>query len=108
MAIDLKKLNKNQLDDLKRKIDARQDEIRSTSIATVRAKVHELIKSEGFTVEEILGGRGKRGAAKRTKVAPKYRDPADANTTWSGRGKRPRWFLAALKAGKKEKDLLIK
>src|SRR6185437_8267701 len=41
------------------------------------------------------------------KVAPKYRNPAGSET-WSGRGKRPRWFLAALKAGKKEKDLLIK
>jgi len=26
---------------------------------------------------------------------------------WSGRGKRPRWFNDALKAGKKEKDLAI-
>ena len=40
-------------------------------------------------------------------VAPKYRNPADPEQTWSGRGKRPRWFNDALKAGKKEKDLAI-
>ena len=33
-------------------------------------------------------------------VAPKYRNPANAEQTWSGRGKRPRWFNDALKAGK--------
>ena len=41
-------------------------------------------------------------------VKPKYRNPADPNQTWAGRGKRPRWFADALTAGKKEKDLLIK
>ena len=40
-------------------------------------------------------------------VFPKYRNPAEPAQTWSGRGKRPRWFNAALAAGKKEKDLLI-
>ena len=43
----------------------------------------------------------------RSKVKPKYRNPANKSETWSGRGKRPRWFSAALSAGKKEKDLLI-
>ena len=41
-----------------------------------------------------------------TSVAAKYRNPDDAEQTWSGRGKRPRWFNDALKAGKKESDLL--
>ena len=43
----------------------------------------------------------------RAKVKPKYRNPANKSETWTGRGKRPRWFNAALAAGKKEKDLLI-
>jgi DNA-binding protein H-NS len=33
------------------------------------------------------------------KVAPKYRDPATGET-WAGRGARPRWLVAKLKAGK--------
>ncbi|MHB1944288.1 MAG: H-NS histone family protein [Metallibacterium sp.] len=41
-------------------------------------------------------------------VAVKYRNPANKEQTWAGRGKRPRWFHEALAAGKKEKDLLAK
>lgn len=33
------------------------------------------------------------------KVFPKYRNPNEPFETWSGRGKKPRWLTAALKAG---------
>lgn len=35
------------------------------------------------------------------RVFPKYRNPALPNETWSGRGKQPRWLVAALKSGHK-------
>jgi DNA-binding protein H-NS len=39
----------------------------------------------------------------RTKtLAVKYRNPANRNETWAGRGNRPRWLVAALKGGKKK------
>jgi DNA-binding protein H-NS len=33
------------------------------------------------------------------KVLPKYQNPKAPGETWSGRGKRPRWLVSALKAG---------
>ncbi len=33
-------------------------------------------------------------------VRPKYRNPLAPSETWSGRGKRPRWLVAALKTGR--------
>lgn len=33
------------------------------------------------------------------KVLPKYCNPNAPTETWSGRGKQPRWLVAALKAG---------
>ncbi|MEO6968449.1 MAG: H-NS histone family protein [Rhodanobacteraceae bacterium] len=105
MAIDLKSLNPNQLDELIKKAESRKHDIKRERASMVRDKVNALLRTEGFTFAELYGG--KRGG-KRGKVAPKYRNPADSSMTWSGRGKRPRWFLAALKAGKKDKDLLIK
>lgn len=107
MAVDIKNLNHNQLKDLINKAQIRQDELSKEKVTKLRDKVHALIKAEGYTFEDIFGSA--RGKAKRTtgKVAPKYRNPADPSKTWSGRGKRPHWFNDALKAGKKEKDLLI-
>jgi DNA-binding protein H-NS len=58
-----------------------------------------------------LGGdavsKGRRVSAVRgRKVPPKYRDPATGET-WAGRGARPRWLVARLKAGKKLQNFLI-
>ena len=36
---------------------------------------------------------------KRAKVAPKYRNPSDANQTWTGRGISPAWIKALKDAG---------
>ena len=49
---------------------------------------------------------GRTSAMKGVKVKPKYRD-AKTGDTWAGRGVRPRWLTAALKAGKKIDDYLI-
>ena len=41
------------------------------------------------------------------KVLPKYCNPNSPTETWSGRGKRPRWLVAALKAGQKLENFKI-
>jgi DNA-binding protein H-NS len=41
------------------------------------------------------------------KVLPKYRNPAEPAETWSGRGKRPKWVIAQLQAGRKLDDLVV-
>ena len=40
-------------------------------------------------------------------VLPKYRNP-QTSETWSGRGKRPRWLVAAMKSGQRIEDFRIK
>lgn len=107
MAIDLKSLNHNQLSDLIARAKARQEELVKEKASKLREKINALVKAEGFGLDEVFGRGGARGKGGRSKVKPKYRNPSDPSQTWSGRGKRPRWFNAALSAGKKEKDLLI-
>lgn len=41
------------------------------------------------------------------KVLPKYRNPLAPSQQWSGRGKRPKWVIAALEAGQGLDDLKI-
>lgn len=107
MAIDIKTLNHNQLNDLIARAKTRQEDLIKEKEGKVRDKVLALVKAEGFTIEDLFG-LGSTGARKtRRKIKPKYRNPEDGSMTWTGRGKRPRWFNDALTAGKKEKDLLI-
>lgn len=40
------------------------------------------------------------------RVLPKYRNP-QTSETWSGRGKRPRWLVAAMKSGRKIEDFRL-
>ena len=72
-------------------------------IGDVLSRKADELKSQ---LSRLGGGRvgnGRRGRRvskmKGRKVAPKYRDPATGDT-WAGRGARPRWLVAQLKAGK--------
>jgi DNA-binding protein H-NS len=59
----------------------------------------------GFDIHELFGRKG-NGKGTRGKVAVKYRD--HAGNTWTGRGRMPRWMVAATKGGKaKREDFLI-
>lgn len=40
------------------------------------------------------------------RVLPKYRNP-HTSETWSGRGKQPRWLVAAVKSGRKIEEFRI-
>ncbi len=119
MAIDLTGLSAKELDTLINKAKARKTTLKKRKpITTVRSKLRQLAEAEGYTVEELFGGRPTKTAAKPRKVAkkgrklgkvaPKYRNPANPKETWTGRGKQPRWMAALTKKGKKVEDFLIK
>ena len=73
-----------------------------------RADIEQQLARMDGAVAVVGGARvARRGgnALKGTKVPPKYRGPS--GETWSGRGARPRWLVAAIKGGKKLDDFLI-
>ncbi|MEZ5465544.1 MAG: H-NS histone family protein [Lysobacteraceae bacterium] len=108
MAVNIDKLGFSELEALAAQVEKQKTKLRRERRDNVRKKLIQLAKDEGYTIEELFGGRGAKTAGRKTgKVPPKYRNPADAAQTWSGRGKRPRWFVDAINKGKKEKDLLI-
>ncbi|MBB4200391.1 hypothetical protein CCR94_18100 [Rhodoblastus sphagnicola] len=44
---------------------------------------------------------------KHGKLPPKYRNDSAAGETWTGRGKRPRWLVEAVKLGRNLEDFRI-
>jgi len=50
---------------------------------------------------------GRQPRRKYPKVLPKYSNPSVPMETWSGRGKQPRWLVAALRSGHKLEEFLI-
>ncbi|MFT4247912.1 MAG: H-NS histone family protein [Pseudomonas sp.] len=115
MSIDLSGLSAKQLSALINSAKKRQAIVaKRTPVAKVRAQLTKLAKAAGYTIEEIFGSpTGSRGKAagkparKLGKVPPKYRNPANAKETWTGRGKQPRWLAELTAKGKKLEDFLI-
>lgn len=77
----------------------------STEREAVREKILAIAKQHGFDIRDLFGRKG-NGKGAKGKVAVKYRD--NAGNTWTGRGRMPRWMVAATKDGKaKKEDFLI-
>jgi DNA-binding protein H-NS len=105
-AADLAELSLPELKTLEKKvskaIDTFEDRQKKAALAALEEKAKEL----GFSLAELTGQAA--GAAKaKIKGIPKYADPNDPSKTWTGKGRRPDWFLAALASGKTPKDLEI-
>jgi len=82
------------------------DQIDEVLLAKVHAERREL-EVRLQRLERLAPGSAKRGPRKGSKVAPKYRNPLNPTETWTGRGKQPRWLVAALRTGKKLTDFAI-
>jgi DNA-binding protein H-NS len=69
-----------------------------------RSKLEGIAKEMGYSLAELIGTDVK---PTRAPAAAKYRHPENAALTWSGRGRKPLWFVAALDAGKSPGDLTV-
>ncbi len=104
MDINLHDLSLRELKDLQSQVAKSISSFEDRSKRAALAELEEMARAKGFTLAELTGGMITR---KRTPAVAKYANPADASDTWSGRGRKPRWFEAALKAGKRPEDFAI-
>jgi DNA-binding protein H-NS len=58
-------------------------------------------------IELVAGNAEGKPRRKYPRVLPKYRNPSEPHETWSGRGKQPRWLVAAIRTGRKIDDFRI-
>lgn len=104
MDINLNSLSLKELKELQsqvaRAISGYEDRRRKEALAELEEKA----KSMGFSLSELTGAPTVR---KRAPASAKYANPADSSDTWSGRGRKPRWFEAALNAGRSPEDMAI-
>ncbi|UUZ77407.1 H-NS histone family protein [Polaromonas sp. P1(28)-13] len=103
------------------KLQKEADALKAKEVAGVVARMKVAIEHYGLTSADLgfTGGTTKAVKAKGEVVATntrkkmvkkpagviRYRD--DAGNTWTGHGKRPKWFLAALESGKKPESLAV-
>ena len=122
MSIDIESLSRKELTALISQAKKRKTTLtKRKPITQVRKRLNQIAKTEGYSIAELFGGASStaspsastrvsapRKARKATgKVAPKYRNPDNANETWTGRGRQPRWMTAFTDAGRNRDDFLI-
>ena len=101
----LEKMTYAELTEMEAKIERIKLEKQNSERAAVRKQLMDMAKEHGFDIRELMDGR-KKGKGT---VAAKYRDPKNPENTWTGRGRMPRWMVAATRGGKANKDdFLIK
>ena len=98
-ALSLSELKKMQKD-VAKAISTYQDRQK----AEARAKVEALARDLGYSLAELAGTETK---SPRAPAAAKYRHPENPALTWSGRGRRPQWFVEALAGGGTAGDMEI-
>ena len=104
MSLDLNSLSVKELRDLQvqvvRAIATFEDRARKAAAAALE----EVARSHGFTLADFAGASAPK---KRAPAGAKYANPADKSQTWSGRGRKPHWYIAAIATGKKPEDLSV-
>ena len=135
MSFDINSINGLSARELKNLIRTAQKQQELVSkrpaLTKVRAQINKILRESGYSIAELYGvdapapaPRGRKPGTKVAKAAkkaaakkgpkkgkgivpPKYRNPANGDETWTGRGKPPRWMADYLAKGKKKEDFLI-
>lgn len=108
MTVDLGSMTSKELAALKGEVETALVSARSREIEAARKAAELAVAEFGVTLDEVAGNVLKRRKPYTKSVAAaKYRNPADPEQVWSGRGRRPAWINEALDSGANLDDLMI-
>ncbi|MGV6848725.1 MAG: H-NS histone family protein [Marinibacterium sp.] len=108
MSFDLTSMTSKDLVDLQSQISGALKEAVAREKSEARKAAENAAAQFGFTLEEVLSqGNARKKSEGKTVSPPKYCNPDDPSQTWTGRGRKPGWFLAAMEAGISPESLEI-
>lgn len=100
----LEKMTLDELKSLKKDVDKAIDAVQRRQRTEALKEMQAVAKKHGLSVDEVIGSKPK---APKSKAPAKYRNPENPDQVWSGRGRQPTWYKAAVEAGKKPESMEI-
>lgn len=104
MSIDLDNMSLTELKQLQKQVEKAiigfEDRKRKEAMEAIETAARE----HGFTVAELTGSKTRKA---RSQAVAKYKHPENPELTWTGKGRRPAWFIEALDSGKTPEELEI-
>ena len=103
-AMDLDRLSFQELNDLQTQVAQAIASHKERAKREALSDIEERARTLGFSLSELVGA----ASVHRRRTAPaKYVNPDNDKQIWSGRGRQPRWIVAALKRGMRLEDLRV-
>jgi len=94
MSIDLNSLTRKQLEQLRVDVDRALEQASVRELQAAREAAEKAAQEYGFSLSDLANApKGK------AKTAARYRNPENADQSWSGRGRKPQWIKDAEAAG---------
>ena len=105
MKTDLKTMTRKELEKLKANVEKAIEKLAEKDKKAALAAAQKAAAAHGFSLAELSGetpaprktGKAKTGPKKVS--PPKYKNPANPEQTWTGKGRQPDWFKSAIAAG---------
>ncbi len=111
MTMDLSEYTRQELEELKARVETELQRAAEREREAALAAAERAAREHGFSLAELsphlTAGPQKKSRGKKSKNAPKYRNPAKPDQTWSGIGRKPAWIKEAEAAGRPLDDFLI-
>ena len=113
MKFDLKSMTRKQLLKLRSDVDkAIAKAVEMDRKAALKA-AEKAAQAHGFSLADITTKSTEKPPRRQNKAkpkapsTPKYVNPEDQTQTWTGKGRQPKWFKAALASGHDPDTMLI-
>ena len=106
MSLDLNQMSRKDLLQLRRDVEKALKDAEQRERTEALKAAEQAAAEYGFSLDEVLSNSAK-GAARKSKASPKYRNPENPDETWTGRGRKPHWVHTALSNGVDISDLEI-
>lgn len=103
--MDLQTMSLEELKRLRKEVEKSIETYEARQLADARGKLEAYAKELGVKLEDVLDAP--KSNKTKSPVAPKYRHLENPNLTWSGRGRKPTWFIEAIDSGMSPDDLKI-
>lgn len=104
--INLSKMKLAELNELRKGIDEAIQDAEKAARKMALEDAQKTAQKHGFNLSELVSKQPTQGKPK-SKAPPKFRNPNNASETWSGRGRQPEWFKAAVEAGTPREKMAI-
>lgn len=105
MGINLEKMSRKELIQLGEQVEKALKSAEKRERQEALKAAEKAAAEFGFSLSELSPGA--QSAPKGQKAKAKYRNPANTDQTWTGRGRKPQWVHDALNSGADIADLEI-